>query len=308
MNKLRQRLTGDADDIVFPGTLHSDATLYASLEAFCGGKGGTYGPCPGSGAGKPDSAGKQAANAKANALWDKWQAASPDEKNAIWKQWQAARNEADAPASASAGKAAAAAPAARPKATPAASSLDATTANLTPEQTAALKQYSGNDYALINEGLRAGKVSPEYAATVAHMDAAMANAPAIPPPPATGYRGVKLSGAAGRAFQANMQAALKNGTGISTPGFTSTSTDATQAGKFVDVTGAGKNDTLARMEIKTSHGISLDKLSTTPGEKELLLGRNAQLKVTGYRTETGVNKHGEPITTHVYTMEHVHHG
>jgi hypothetical protein len=151
----------------------------------------------------------------------------------------------------------------------------AATADLTPQQTQAIKEYTGSMYRTVNPKLRDGKpVSKADMKDVKLMDQAFDGAKTKEPIEV--YRGL---GETDRDLFAN----IKVGQSFMDHGFVSTSTDKDTAFNFA----RGDTPTVMRVQVPTgSKAISVDALSAfkksgyvTRSENEILLNRGGSYKV-----------------------------
>jgi hypothetical protein len=173
--------------------------------------------------------------------------------------------------------------------------------NATPAEKAALAGYSTehgfrpDTFRPINNFLR-GKMSREdldrnaalagmtpqqyhqkLSESIRTLDAVMARARL--PEPVVVMRGISLGGAGGAAdFMNNLKRAAATGQPIPMNGYQSTTTNSNVAGSF-----AGGGDNEIMFEISATRGAFLPSVSKYPHEAELLLPRNSQYRVVGFR-------------------------
>ena len=156
---------------------------------------------------------------------------------------------------------------------------------------AAVQQYSGSDYRMLNEKLRKGAsyeaaISPlgvvenmttKQAAMVGALDV-LTRVDQRDPPPATVYRG------AGAAVAKQIDA-MGVGRTWTERGFMSTSTRRDLAESF------GSESRGVVMRIRTRQGVPIRELSNVPHEREVLLPRGARFRIRSkewrYRPGTG---------------------
>jgi hypothetical protein len=151
--------------------------------------------------------------------------------------------------------------------------LTATVANLTPEQKGAVNAYSGGYYRALNQSLRTGApLSPQSQQVYDGVRSAIAAAPPLKDA-VTAWRGVKLEGDQARQFMAGMEGALKSKQPVEMKGLISTSLSPGTAADFGSVV----------MEVRATHGIYVNPVSTVKGERELILDHGTKFKVVGIK-------------------------
>jgi hypothetical protein len=138
---------------------------------------------------------------------------------------------------------------------------------LTPTEKTHLSSYSGDDFLRVNKELRSGNSSDP---SVRHIESAISKSALSKG--TTVYRGMTRE-AARQLFPGGE---IKKGETISDPAFLSTSKSQSEAhlrglGGVVLKIEAGEN----------AKGLDMTEHSRNPGEKEILLPRNAKLKVVG---------------------------
>lgn len=144
---------------------------------------------------------------------------------------------------------------------------------LSPEEAITLAAYTGAAYRAINSYLReGGSAEPILEQRIGHLDRVLANNPT--PVSLVVYRGV------GEAFAAELVArGLAVGDIIQDKGFLSTS-------RLQDVAATFMHDSdgmlLAIRIPAESKALDIAALSAYPGEAEVLLARDARLRVVGY--------------------------
>jgi hypothetical protein len=153
---------------------------------------------------------------------------------------------------------------------------------LTPTEKTYVSSYSGDDFLRVNRELRAGKSSDP---AVKHIDTAIAKSPL--PKGSVLYRGMTREAA--RRLFANGE--IKKGETISDPAFSSTSKSANEAearglGGVVLKIEAGGNAT----------GLDMKEHARNASEEEVLLPRNAKMKVVGV---TAPKSPGDPVIVRV---------
>jgi hypothetical protein len=163
----------------------------------------------------------------------------------------------------------------------------------------AVRAYTSSLYDEVNGPLRAGTPLSGRAAEVAgHLDAVFARAPKLAEP-VTCYRGIALGPADAALFQRKMAAAAASGAPVTMPGFSSTSLDPGQAGRF-----GGKDDGAETFfEVRARHGLAVQPLTSYRTEHEFLLPRSAQFRVHGLKDVEVVNAYGESRRVKVIQVE-----
>jgi hypothetical protein len=163
----------------------------------------------------------------------------------------------------------------------------------------AVRAYTSSLYDDVNGPLRAGTPLSGRAAEVAgHLDAVFARAPKLAEP-VTCYRGIALGPADAALFQRKMAAAAASGAPVTMPGFSSTSLDPGQAGRF-----GGKDDGAETFfEVRARHGLAVQPLTSYRTEHEFLLPRSAQFRVHGLKDVEVVNAYGESRRVKVIQVE-----
>lgn len=153
---------------------------------------------------------------------------------------------------------------------------------LTANEKSALSSYSGDDFLRINKELREGKDNDP---TVKRIDSVMEKSPL--PAGTTLYRGMTKE-AAKKLFPGGN---ITKGMTISDPAFSSTS-------KSVGVAGAwGMGGVMLKIESgENAKGIDMAKHSRNANEQEVLLPRDAKMKVVGL---TAPKKPGDPVIVRV---------
>jgi len=159
-------------------------------------------------------------------------------------------------------------------------------ARLTPTEKTYLASYSGDDFLRVNKALRAGK---DAGPAAQKLESAIAKSTV--PKGTKLYRGLSKEGL--KSVIGGDE--IKVGQVISDKGFLSTSKDEAIAG--MNSIGGVK------MIINVGddqHGLDLDGISDNDHEKEVLLPKNAKLKITNIRAPKGV---GQPIIVVVETVQ-----
>jgi DNA-binding Lrp family transcriptional regulator len=163
----------------------------------------------------------------------------------------------------------------------------------------AVRAYTSSLYDEVNGSLRAGTpLEGRAAEVVGHLDAVFARAPRLAEP-VTCYRGIALSPADAAEFQRKMAAAAASGSPVTMPGFSSTSLDPGQAGRF-----GGKDDGAETFfEVRARHGLAVQPLTSYRTEHEFLLPRSARFRVHGLKDVEVVNGYGESRRVKVIQVE-----
>lgn len=153
-----------------------------------------------------------------------------------------------------------------------------TTSHLTVDQQDAFKRYSGNDYRIINRGLREGPPPPMGAddlKTVKNMDEALAAVPELKEPVVV-YRGIAFETAAeAAAVEAKLDEAAASDRPLTMGGqFVSTSVD-----PFMAVNDFASRGYGVHLEIVAKKGVYIAHLSANREEREMVLPRDAKFRV-----------------------------
>lgn len=161
------------------------------------------------------------------------------------------------------------------------STVKKTPQKLTSNEKSALSSYSGDDFLRINKELRSGNDSDPQ---VKRIDSAIEKSPLEK---TTLYRGMTKE-AARNLFP---DGHIKSGMTISDPAFSSTSKSSSVAGMI------GMGGVVLKIETgANATGIDMAKHSRNEHEKEILLPRNAKMKVVGL---TPPKSPGDPIIVRV---------
>ncbi len=151
------------------------------------------------------------------------------------------------------------------------------TAKLTAREKMELDRYSGDEFLRINNELRKGNTSDP---SIQHIDAAIEKS-TIPQGKIL-YRGMTRE-AAKKLFGSHVNV----GAEISDPAYASTSTNRSIAGM------RAIGGVMLRIETGPSaKGLDMSTISRNPAEKEVLLPRDAKLKITGI---TAPKSAGDPV-------------
>jgi len=145
-------------------------------------------------------------------------------------------------------------------------SVDQTLLLLAPQKSA-LSTYTGSAYREINGGLRKDSLDPFHKSTVRELDAAMAQS-ALPENTIL-YRGMEMN--------SHLRDNIKPGSTFNDPGYTSTSFDQSNSDSF----SGGDNSAVMRIKAqKGQKGLAVQSISTYPHEREVLLPRGTNYKIT----------------------------
>lgn len=182
---------------------------------------------------------------------------------------------------------------------------DAARPTLERAEISALKYYSGGGYVGINKFVRGqGDHGDEHYAEQ-HTALQTAFAKAVPfEKPVTTYRVMQLRNledADLATFLASLDRSAKDGSTVSIPGYTSTTTDKAWADRLAE--GPDGQDTL--VEFVAHKGLDVKPYSQKPEERELLLDHNSQFRVIEHRTEEVKRKFSGPFTRHFIKLEQV---
>lgn len=152
-------------------------------------------------------------------------------------------------------------------------------AKLPSRQKDAVEEYSGDWYDKGNRALRSDPTGASLSGadrkTFEDLRAAVRSAPEFEAPVTT-YRGMKIKDGEKAALFAAARAAQQSGDGLQFAGFQSTSLNAEEA-----VAWSGTMSRGPVLEIKAKQGAYIQPLSSSPGERELLLDHNTVYRVLG---------------------------
>ena len=177
----------------------------------------------------------------------------------------------------------------------------------TPAEIAALKEYTGGDFATINKAQR--KCPPDFQCVEGNsrkvmeaVESAIAKAKPFKEPVAL-YRGLTMRTDMANAIFASAQENIKSGKEFTMPSLTSTSTS---PGRMVKdfTTSSGPAVTSVVFEIKAKTGLYVESITGVPGEKEVIQSAKTRYRVAAVE-EVDFQMKAGPMRRTVIRLEEI---